>query len=35
VIDLAELADGLAERGLHTPVLVRFTDVLESRMRGT
>ena len=32
-VDLAELADGLAERGLHTPVLVRFTDVLESRMR--
>lgn len=32
-IDLAELADGLSERGLHTPVLVRFTDVLESRMR--
>lgn len=32
-IDLVELAEGLAERGLHTPVLVRFTDVLESRMR--
>lgn len=31
-IDLHELAEGLAERGLHTPVLVRFTDVLAHRM---
>ena len=31
-IDLHELAEGLAQRGLHTPVLVRFTDVLGHRM---
>ncbi len=31
-IDLAELMAGLAERGLSAPVLVRFTDVLASRM---
>ncbi|HHN77680.1 MAG TPA: biosynthetic arginine decarboxylase, partial [Phycisphaerales bacterium] len=31
-IDLAELAGGLAERGLTAPVLVRFTDVLAARM---
>lgn len=32
-IDLDEVVSGLAERGLRTPVLVRFMDVLESRMR--
>ncbi len=32
-IDLHDVVEGLAERGLHTPVLLRFTDVLESRMR--
>lgn len=31
-IDLAELVDGLNLRGLGTPVLIRFTDVLASRM---
>ena len=32
-IDLHDVVEGLSERGLHTPVLIRFTDVLESRMR--
>ncbi len=32
-IDLAELIDGLALRGITTPVLVRFPDLLESRMK--
>jgi arginine decarboxylase len=32
-IDLCELVSGLAERGIHTPVLVRFSGILEHRMR--
>ncbi|MBY0262729.1 MAG: biosynthetic arginine decarboxylase, partial [Phycisphaerales bacterium] len=32
-IDLCELVRGLAERGIHTPVLVRFSGILEHRMR--
>ncbi|MEM1330669.1 MAG: biosynthetic arginine decarboxylase [Planctomycetota bacterium] len=32
-IDLHELVEGLAERGVHTPVLLRFNDVLRARMR--
>jgi len=31
-IDLDEVVSGLTERGLQTPVLLRFTDVLKSRM---
>ncbi len=31
-IDLADLMDGLRQRGLGTPVLLRFTDILSNRM---
>jgi arginine decarboxylase len=33
-IDLKALVDDLARRDIHTPVLVRFLDVLEDRVRG-
>ncbi|MCL4221408.1 MAG: biosynthetic arginine decarboxylase [Phycisphaerales bacterium] len=32
-IDLYELVEGLKLRGIHTPVLLRFTDLLDSRLR--
>ncbi|HMN40482.1 MAG TPA: biosynthetic arginine decarboxylase [Phycisphaerales bacterium] len=32
-IDLMDLVGGLAERGIHTPVLVRFSGILEHRLR--
>jgi arginine decarboxylase len=32
-IDLHELVQGLRERGIHTPVLLRFSDLLASRLR--
>jgi arginine decarboxylase len=32
-VDLLELVEGLRERGIHTPVLLRFNDVLSYRMR--
>ncbi len=32
-IDLVDLVEGLRERGLHTPVLLRFTDILSDRLR--
>jgi arginine decarboxylase len=32
-IDLHEVIAGLAERGVHTPVLLRFNDILEHRLR--
>ncbi len=32
-IDLYEVVDGLRERGIHTPVLIRFNDLLEHRLR--
>lgn len=32
-IDLHELVTGLRERGIHTPVLLRFSDLLASRLR--
>jgi len=32
-IDLAEVIGGLRERGIHTPVLLRFNDILEHRLR--
>ncbi|MBY0312705.1 MAG: biosynthetic arginine decarboxylase [Phycisphaerales bacterium] len=32
-IDLADLVTGLNERGVHTPVLVRFSGILEHRLR--
>lgn len=31
-IDLLELVQGLRERDIHTPVVIRFTDMLRSRM---
>ena len=31
-IDLYEVVNGLAERGLHTPLLLRFTDLLRHRL---
>ncbi|MBX3321495.1 MAG: biosynthetic arginine decarboxylase [Phycisphaeraceae bacterium] len=31
-IDLYELVEGLRARGIHTPVLLRFTDLLKSRL---
>lgn len=32
-IDLFEVVEGLRERGVHTPVLLRFDDLLEHRLR--
>ncbi len=32
-IDLHEVIAGLAERGVHTPVLLRFNDILEHRLK--
>ncbi len=32
-IDLFEVVEGLADRGLHTPILIRFSDVLAHRLR--
>lgn len=32
-IDLFEVVDGLRERGIHTPVLLRFNDIIEHRLR--
>ena len=32
-IDLKEVVDGLKERGIHTPVLLRFNDLLSHRLR--
>jgi arginine decarboxylase len=32
-IDLHEVVDGLRERGIHTPVLLRFNNILEHRLR--
>jgi arginine decarboxylase len=32
-IDLAEVVQGLRERGVHTPVLIRFNDILLHRLR--
>ncbi len=32
-IDLFEVVQGLRERGIHTPVLLRFNDILAHRMR--
>ncbi len=32
-IDLHEVVQGLRERGIHTPVLLRFNDLLEHRLR--
>ncbi|MBC7834224.1 MAG: biosynthetic arginine decarboxylase [Phycisphaerales bacterium] len=32
-IDLFELVEGLRERGIHTPVLVRFSEILDHRLR--
>lgn len=32
-IDLHEVIEGLRERGIHTPVLLRFNDILEHRLR--
>ncbi len=32
-IDLHEVVSGLKERGIHTPVLLRFNDILDHRLR--
>ncbi|MCC6659633.1 MAG: biosynthetic arginine decarboxylase [Phycisphaerales bacterium] len=32
-IDLHEVVTGLKERGIHTPLLIRFNDILDHRMR--
>lgn len=32
-IDLLDLVDGLADRGVHAPVLIRFSGILEHRLR--
>ncbi len=32
-IDLHEVVEGLRERGIHTPVLLRFNDILNHRLR--
>jgi arginine decarboxylase len=32
-IDLHEVIEGLRERGIHTPVLLRFNDILEHRLK--
>jgi len=32
-IDLHEVVEGLRERGIHTPVLLRFNDILDHRLR--
>ncbi len=32
-IDLHEVVQGLRDRGIHTPVLLRFNDILEHRLR--
>jgi arginine decarboxylase len=33
-IDLLELVENLGRRGVHTPLLIRFNDILGSRVRG-
>ncbi len=33
-IDLLELVENLGQRGVHTPLLIRFNDILDSRVRG-
>ncbi|MCH7600140.1 MAG: biosynthetic arginine decarboxylase [Myxococcales bacterium] len=33
-IDLLELVENLEQRGVHTPLLIRFNDILDSRVRG-
>ena len=33
-VDLYEIVEGLRERGLHAPVLVRFSDILAHRLKG-
>ncbi len=33
VLDLHELVEGLVERGIQTPVLIRFSDILKHRLR--
>jgi arginine decarboxylase len=33
-IDLLELVENLGRRGVHTPLLIRFNDILDSRVRG-
>jgi arginine decarboxylase len=32
-VDLHEIIDGLHDRGVHTPVLLRFTDIVDHRLR--
>lgn len=32
-VDLREIIEGLSERGVHTPVLLRFTDIVDHRLR--
>jgi len=32
-VDLYEIVEGLRERGIHTPVLLRFSEILEHRLR--
>jgi len=32
-VDLHEVVEGLRERGIHTPVLLRFNDILDHRLR--
>lgn len=32
-IDLLDLVNGLADRGVHSPVLIRFSGILEHRLR--
>lgn len=32
-VDLHDLVEGLAERGINTPVLLRFADILDDRLR--
>jgi len=31
-IDLFEVVEGLSERGIHTPILLRFSDILDNRL---
>jgi arginine decarboxylase len=33
-IDLLELVENLGRRGVHTPLLIRFNDILDSRVQG-
>ncbi len=33
-LDLLELVENLGRRGVHTPLLIRFNDILDSRVRG-